>query len=64
MNETEFGTLRTPLDCLLSLSLGSLNTVYAVRFAHPNYAFGTTSQTPIPLYEIQLGGLTKNKRIL
>lgn len=25
------------------------NTVYAVRFAHANRAFGTTSHTPIPL---------------
>ena len=28
------------------------NTVYAVRYAHPNCAFGTTSHTPKPLYAI------------
>jgi hypothetical protein len=30
----------------------SLNTVYAVRYAHPNCAFGTTSHTPKPLSEM------------
>ena len=28
------------------------NTVYAVRYAHPNCAFGTTSHTPKPLGEM------------
>lgn len=46
-------TLRNPSGCSPSLALGSLNTVYAVRYAHPNCAFGTTSHTPKPLYEIE-----------
>ena len=39
-------------------SLRSLvyNTVYAVRFAHPNSAFGGTSHTPKTLSEILLDG--------
>jgi len=42
-------TLRNPSDC--SVLSHSLNTVYAVRVAHPNCAFGTTSHTPEPLGE-------------
>ena len=42
--------LRNPSGCLVLSH--SLNTVYAVRFANLNCAFGTTSHTPIPLYEM------------
>ena len=34
MSEAGFGTLRNPSDC--SVLSHSLNTVYAVRFAHAN----------------------------
>jgi hypothetical protein len=33
----------------------SLNTVYAVRYAHPNCAFSTTSHTPKLLSATALG---------
>lgn len=45
------GLGHSPVLRTLPLS-GSLNTVYAVRYAHPNCAFGTTSHTPKPLAEI------------
>jgi len=54
MNETGFGTHRNPSDC--SVLTHSLNMVYAVRFAHPNSAFGT-SHTPRMLSEIVAEGV-------
>jgi len=39
-------TLRNPSGCSPSLLLRLLNTMYAVRYAHANCAFGTTSHTP------------------
>jgi len=50
LKELSPATLRNPSDC--SVLTHSDNTVYAVRYAHPNCALGTTSHTPIPLYEI------------
>ena len=43
-------TLRNLSGC--SVLSHSLNTVYAIHFAHPNCAFGTPSHTPKPLSEI------------
>jgi len=37
---------------LASVLSHSLNTVYTVRYAHANCAFGTTSHTPKPLSEM------------
>ena len=59
MTLLHFASLRQ----LRSLSRPAYNTVYAVRFAHPNSAFGGTSHTPIPLYEIARISREKNKRL-
>ena len=50
MNEIKRGS--ELCGCFATLPFRSYNTVYAVCFAHPNCAFGTTPHTPIPLSEI------------
>jgi len=42
----------------------SPNTVYTVRFAHLNCAFGTTSHTPIPLGVIGGDGLEEKRSVI